>query len=191
MFAQGAFEIGWEKVTFVNVAANFAHPTSFAVLGFFGWLRFGLDVLLVIVVGHRGLVGKHLGIEHIGNEHRVRTEVDALGDATGQVGVGVLWDVKYMVDGTVFGFAVGKLVHLAPRLEAEMLKDEHWCLSGQHTDVEHTGILNEIMGVVALVDRHGNLQGVACDLDHRVYDTAVVDVVVIGGQHVETVADIE
>ena len=47
------------------------------------------------------------------------------------------------------------------------------------------------MGVVALVDRHSNLQGVARDLDHRVDDAAVVDVVVIGGQHIEAVTNVE
>ena len=65
-----------------------------------------------------------------------------------------------------------------------MLEDLHRCLSGQHADVKHAGVLDEVVGLVALVDRHRHLQGVARDLDHRVHDAAVVDVVVIGGQHV-------
>jgi hypothetical protein len=52
MFAQRAFEIGWEGVSFVDVAAHLAHPTAFAVLGFLGWLRFGFYVFLVVVVCH-------------------------------------------------------------------------------------------------------------------------------------------
>ena len=47
------------------------------------------------------------------------------------------------------------------------------------------------MGVVALVDRHRHLQRVASDLNHRVHNAAVVDVVVVGGQHVKAVTDIE
>ena len=83
MFTQRAFEIGWEGVTLIYIAANLANPTAFAVFGLFSWLRFGLDVLLVVVVGHRGFVGQHLGIENIGNEHGVRAEIDAFSDTAG------------------------------------------------------------------------------------------------------------
>ena len=68
-----------------------------------------------------------------------------------------------------------------------MLEDLHRRLGGQHADVEHTGIFDEVVRVVAFVDRHGNLQRVAGDLNHRVDDAAVVDVVVIGGQDVKPV----
>ena len=157
MFAQWAFEIGWEGVTLIYIAADLADPAAFAVLGFLGWLRFGLDVLLVVVVGHRRLVGQHLGIEHIRYEHGVRTEVDAFGDTAGQIRVGVFRDVEHMVHRTMFSFAIGELVHLAPRLESEMLKDHHGCLGGQHADIEHTRVLDEVVRIVALVDRHSNL----------------------------------
>ena len=157
MFAQRAFEIGWEGITLIYIAADLADPAAFAVLGLLGWLRFGLDVLLIVVVGHRGLVGQHLGIEYICYEHGVRAKVDTLGDTAGQVGIGVFRDVEHMVDGTMFSFAIGELFHLAPRLESEMLKDLHGCLVGQHADIEHTRVLDEVVRIVALVDRHSNL----------------------------------
>ena len=62
-----------------------------------------------------------------------------------------------MVDGTMFSLTVSKLVHLASRLESEMLKDLHGCLGGQHADIEHTRVLDEVVRIVALVDRHSNL----------------------------------
>ena len=61
----------------------------------------------------------------------------------------------------------------------------------QQADVEDAGILNEVMRVVALVNSHGNPQGVAGDLNHRVHDAAVVDVVVVGSQDVKTVTYVE
>ena len=76
-------------------------------------------------------------------------------------------------------------------MEAEVLKDFHRCLGGQHADIEHAGILDEVMGVVALVDRHGYLERVARDLDQSVHNATVVNVVIIGGQHIEAVADVE
>ena len=118
-------------------------------------------------------------------------KVDALGDAAGQIGVGVLRDVKHMVDGTVFGLTVGEFVYLAPRLEAEVFEDKHRRFSSQHADIEHTRVFDEVVRVVSLVDRHGDLQRVAGDLNHRVYDAAVVDVVVIGGQHIKAVTNFE
>ena len=191
MFAQWAFDFVGEEIALVDIAAHLAHPAAFAVLGFLSGLRFGLDILLVIVVGHGGFVGKHLSIQHIGDEHGVRAEIDALGDTAGQIGVGVFRDVEHMVDGTVFALAVGEFVHLSARLEPKMLKDLHRSLGGQHADVEDAGILDEVMRVVALVNSHGNPQGVAGDLNHRGHDAAVVDIVVIGGQDVKTVTDIK
>ena len=181
VFAQWAFDVVGEEIALVNIAAHFAHPAAFAVLGLLGRLRFGFDVLLVIVVSDGGLVGKHLGIQHISDKHCVCAEVDVLGDTTGQIGVGVFRDVEHVVHGAVFSLTVGEFVHLASRLEPEMLKDLHWCFGGQHADIEHTGILDEVVGVVALVDCHRNAQRVAGDLNHRVHNAAVVDVVVIGG----------
>ena len=191
MFAQRAFEIGWEGFSFIDIATHLAHPATFAVLRLLCGLGFGLDVLLIIVVGHAGLVGQHLGIKHVGDEHGMRAEVDALGNTASQKGISVFRDVEHMVDGTVFRLAVCKFVHLASRLEAEVLEDLHWRLGSQHADVEHAGVLDEVVGVVALVDRHCDLQGVARDLYHRVDDAAVVDVVVVGGQHIKAVADVE
>ena len=191
VFTQRAFEIGWEGVTFVDIAADLADPATFAVFGFLGRLWFGFYVLLIVVVSHGRLVGKNLGIEHIGDKHRMCAKVDALGDATGQIGVGVFRDIEHMVDGSVFCLAVSEFVHLTSRLETEVFEDLHRGLRGQHRDVEHAGILDKVVGIVALVDRHSNLQGVARDLDHRVDDAAVVDVVVIGGQHIEAVTNVE
>ena len=76
-------------------------------------------------------------------------------------------------------------------LEPEVLEDLHRGLGGQHVDVEHARVLDELVRVVRLVHRHGNLQRIAGDLDHRVHDAAVVDVVVVGGQDVKPVTDVE
>ena len=191
MFAQRAFEIGWEGITFVNKATDLANPATFSVLWLLLLLWFGLYVVLVIVVCQGWLVRQHLGIEDICDKHRMRAKVDALGDAAGQIGVGVLRDVKHMVDGTVFGLTVGEFVHLAPRLEAEVFKDEHGRFGGQHADIEHTRVFDEVMCVVSFVDRHGDLQRVARDLNHRIDDAAIIDIVVIGRQDIETVTDIK
>ena len=112
VFAQWTLDIVGEEVALIDVAAHLADPAAFAVLGLFGGLGLGFDIPLVIVVSHRGFVGKHLGVQHIGDEHGVCAEIDALGDTAGQIGVGVLGDVEYMVHGTVFGFTVGEFVHL-------------------------------------------------------------------------------
>ena len=93
VFAQRAFDVVGKEVALVDVAANLAHPTTFAVLGFLDGLRLGFDVLLVVVVGDRGLVGKHCCIKYVSDKHGVRAEVNALVDTTCQIGVGVFRDV--------------------------------------------------------------------------------------------------
>ena len=72
-----------------------------------------------------------------------------------------------------------------------MLKDTHWRIGSQHGHIEHAGIFDKVVRVVTLVDRHGNLQGVARDLNHRVHDATVVDIVVIGGQDIKAVTYVE
>ena len=112
MFAKRAFEIVGEEIAFINVTANLAFPAAFAIFRLVrGNLWLGFDVVLVIVVGHRWLVGKQLGIQHIGDEHGVRAEVDAFADTASQIGVGVFGDVKHMVHGSMFGLAIGEFVH--------------------------------------------------------------------------------
>ena len=154
MFAQRAFEIGWEGITFVNKATDLANPATFAIFRLLLRLWFGLYVVLVIVVCQGRLVRQHLGIKDVSDEHCMCAKVNAFGDAAGQIGVGVLRDVKHMVDSTVLGLAVGEFVHLAPALEPEMLKNFHRRFSGQHRDIEHTRVLDEVMRIVSLVDRH-------------------------------------
>ena len=192
MFAEWTHKIVRQEVAFVDIATNLALPAAFAVFGLLGLrLRLGLDVLLIVIVSQRRLVGKHLGIQHIGDEHGVSAEIDTLVDTTSQICIGILRNVKHMVHGAVFRLAVGELVHLAPTLEPEMLKDLHRGLGGQHRNVKHARILDEVMRVVALVDRHSDLQGIAGDLRHRVHDAAVVNVVVVGSQDIESVTYVE
>ena len=192
VFAKRTFKIVGEFVALVNVAAHLAHPATFAVLGViiidFG---LGLDMPLVIVVGHGRLVGKHLGIKHFGDEHGVSAEINALADTASQIGVGVFRDVKDLVHSTMFGFASGEFVRRATRLEAEMLEDEHRRLGGQHRNVEDARRFDEFVRIVSLVDRNDDLQRRTGDLQHRVHDAAVVDAIVAGGQDVKSITDVE
>ena len=81
VFAQWAFDVVGEEIALVNIAAHLAFPAAFAIAGLLG-LGFGLDVVLIIIVGQRRLVGQHLSVEHITDKHGVCPEVDAFVDAT-------------------------------------------------------------------------------------------------------------
>ena len=130
MFTQWTFEIGWKDVTFIDIAAHLAHPATFAVFGFLLRLWLGFYVVLVIIVGHRRLVGKHLCVKHISDKHGMCAEVDALGDTTSQISIGVFRNEEHMVNCAMLSLAISEFVHLAPRLEAEVkgapIREEDW-----------------------------------------------------------------
>ena len=52
VFAERTFDVVGEEIALIDITAYLAHPAAFAILGLLGDLRFGLDVLLVIVVGY-------------------------------------------------------------------------------------------------------------------------------------------
>lgn len=47
VFAKGTDEVAGERIALIDVSTNLAHPTLFLCR-----LRFGLDVGLIVVVGH-------------------------------------------------------------------------------------------------------------------------------------------
>ena len=85
----------------------------------------------------------------------------------------------------------GELVSGAAALETVVL--EHGEGSGhiQAVDVHHAGLLDDVVGVVGLVDGDSHPVGGVGDLRHGVDDQAVVLGAVIGGDHIQAIADVE
>ena len=85
----------------------------------------------------------------------------------------------------------GELVSRAPALETKVLENRERCVHRQAVDVHHTGLLDGIVGIVGLVDGHSHPVGFRSELGDRVDDQSVVLLAVVGGDHVQAIADLE
>ena len=88
------------------------------------------------------------------------------------------------------GGAIGELIHVTAALEAEGLEDLEGGLHGEAVDVHDTRLFDDVVGVVGLIDGHGDLVGVVGHLGDGIDDEAVVLLAVVAGHHVEAVAQL-
>ena len=84
-----------------------------------------------------------------------------------------------------------KLVGGAAALEAVALENVEGSGDIQAVDIHHAGLLDHMVGVVGLVDGDRHPVGGVSDLGHGVDDEAVVLGAVVGGDHIQAVADVE
>ena len=185
MLAEGADEILGERIAFIDVAADLADVSLFA-LGF--GLR--LHVVLIIGVGHGLLVGKHSRFRYGADEHTVRVEIDVLFNLEGHERVDISGEEYETVVGTERR-AILELIGVSAADEAERFKYLEGRFRGQAVDVHDPGLLDYVVRIVGFVDGNGNAIGGVGDLRNRVDDETVVLLAVVGGNDVETVADIE
>ena len=109
----------------------------------------------------------------------------------GKDGVGILRNIADAVRHAVVVRNVGKLIHIASALEAEMLEDRIRRVLCQDRDIELPCLHDHITGVVLFDDRDRDLLRIAGrDLAGGVDDAAVVLAIDACGQHLDTVAEL-
>ena len=94
MLAERTDEVGRQRFSFVNVAADLAAPALFAALRRFGP---GFDMSVIIGVGHCRLGRERPAVGHLCEEELVRAEVGYALHLAGQVCGGVRGQVKQPV----------------------------------------------------------------------------------------------
>ena len=85
----------------------------------------------------------------------------------------------------------GEFVYLTAALEAEVLEYLEGSFHGEAVDVHDTGLLDDMVGIVFLVDVDSHAIRLISELDHGVDDETVVLLAVVGGNDIEAVADAE
>ena len=118
MLAQRADEIGRQLLTLIDVAADLADPAF--LLGERGRLR--LDVFKVVAVGHGRDVRQLARLGYVGNEQNMRLKLNGLDNLAGQERLRAGGDIADAIDGARGRLRVGKLVDIAPGLEAVVLE---------------------------------------------------------------------
>ena len=168
VLAQGADQVVGQGFSLIDPAADLADKTLLAC-----GIRCGLDVALVIGVGHGLLVGDHPCFGHRANEHSVGAQVHIAFHLQAHKGVDMPREEAQTVIGPELVDPL-KFIRAAAALEAKIL--EHAKRRGhiQAVDVHDAGLLDNVMGVVLLVDTHGNPVGAAGHLRNGVDDQAVV-----------------
>jgi len=116
MLTERADEILGQDITLVNVAADLADVALFA-LG----LGLGLDVFVVVAVGHRFCVIDNARFGDRADEHSVGIKIDILLNLEGHKGVDISGQEHQAVVGTE-RLAICEFVHVSAALETEHLK---------------------------------------------------------------------
>ena len=93
--------------------------------------------------------------------------------------------------GGPLGHLTAELVRVPATLEAEVLEQGEGGGLGQAVDVHQARGLNDVVGVVALVDGYTHLGGGAGQLADGVDNETVVFLAVVAGDDIQAVADAE
>ena len=185
MIAKRAYKILRQLVPFINVAAHLAHPALFA-LG----LGLGLYVLLVVGVGHGLHMGDHPGLGYRADEHAVGVQVHILLHLQRHEGVDELGQKRQPIV-RAQNLLARELVRRAAGLEAEVLENREGRVLGQTVDVHDPCLLDNVMGIVVLVDAHRNAVGGVGHLGHGVDNQAIVLFAVAAGDDVQAIANVK
>jgi hypothetical protein len=185
VFAKRTNEILGEFLSLVNIAANLANVSFFA-LGFGA----GLNVLLVVCVGHCFFIRKNLCLGNGANEHPVRVDINVFFHLERNEGV----DITRKNDKTVFGAvggAIGKLVNGPAANKAKCLEHLKRRLGSETVDVHFARLLDDVVGIVLFVDGNRYAHGRVGKLGNGVNNETVILFAIVAGDNVKTVADAE
>ena len=185
VLAEGADEVLGELVALVDVTADLADVALLAVR--FG---LGLNVCVVIDVGHGLLIREDSRLAYRADEHSVCVKVNVLLDLERHKGI----DISGKHNETVIraqGSAIRELINVSSADKSERLEYAEGSLNRQTVDVHLAAHLDNVVRIVLLVDGDRNSVGHIGDLSYGVHDKSVVLLTVVGCDHVESVADVE
>ena len=185
VLAQGADDVIRQGFAFVHPTTNLADVALLA-LG----LGLGLDAVLIVGVGHGGLVRNHPCLGDGADEHAVGVQIHIALHLQAHEGVDVAGQEPQAIVAAQH-IDAGELVHRPAALETEVLEHREGSGGVQAVDVHHTGLLDDVVGVVLLVDGYGNPVGGVGHLRNGVDNQAVVLGAIIGGHHIQAVANVE
>ena len=123
MLAYRADEVLGQFLPNILVATDNATPYSLAISGLSHRLGLRLDMLLVVIIGGRGHVRKHLHFGDRANKEEMGAEIDNLLHLDGEEGVGAARHSQRAVADTAAFLEVGELIDLASALETEVLEE--------------------------------------------------------------------
>ena len=117
----------------------------------------------------------------------MRLKLNGLDNLAGQERLRAGGDVADAIDGARGRLRVGKLVDIAPGLEAVVLEHGKRRVLRENGDIEHAGLFDHIAGVVCLVDGDADALGRVGLLHDGVDDAAVVLFSVACGENIQPI----
>ena len=191
VLADRADEVGGQFLALVLIAADDAAPDGLALGSHAHRLGFRFDMFLIIGVGGRRHVRQRFHLHHLADEDGVGAHVHDLHHVGGDEGVGAPCDCQRAVGGPTAVGKIRELVHLASRLEPEVLEQSEVGLFADDGGRKVPGLLDHIVGKVFFIDRDGDAVGLGGHLHHRIGDAAVVAAIPAGRHHKQSVLDAE
>ena len=156
-----------------SIAADLA---DVALLAFGLGLR--LDVVLIVGVSHRLLLGDDARLNDGADEHSVRSQVNVIFNLEREERIDVLREEpKSVVRPHLLN--ARKLVGRSSRLETEVLENGERRIGRQAVDVHYARLLDDVVRIVVLVDGDRDPVGRVRHLRNGIDDEAVVLLAVV------------
>lgn len=174
-----------EGIALINITADFAYKALLALS-----LRLGLNIILIVGVGHCLLIVDYSCLGDAADEHSVSIEVNVGFNLKRHKGVDVIIKENEAVI-TAADLSILEFIRVSSADKAKLLKNPEGCFNIEAVDVHFLCLRNYVVGVVCLVDCYGNSVGTACKLRNGVYDKAVILFAVVAGDNVKAVANVE
>ena len=89
------------------------------------------------------------------------------------------------------GLPIRKLIHRSAALEAKALEHLKGRFLRQTVDIHNTGLLDHMMRVIGLVDRHSDPVRCIGHLGHGIDNKTIILLTVIGSHYIQTIANVE
>ena len=180
MLAQGAGKIVGQLFSFVLVSADSADPDRLADGPFAGRFRFRLNIVQVVIIRRGGRVVENVHIDDFRNKEGVGSEVDLAYDFRGNIGVGPFRNGERSVGRAFDAREIGEFIDVPARLKAKPLKERKIGAFADNRRGKPFRFRDEVVRVVELIDRDGNLVRFRRNLPDRIDDTAAVPAVFLG-----------
>ena len=184
VLAQRTDEVIRQGISFIDVSAHLADKTFASFC-----LRFWLDVVLIVGVGHRRCAVDDAGFGYGTDKHAMGSQILVVFHFQREEGVDVLRQEDQSVIGTQDLLFILKLIRISSGLETELLEHLERCIRIETVDIHDAGLLNDVMRIIGLIDGNHDPERIVGQLNNRVDDQTVVFLAVIGCDHIESVAD--
>lgn len=139
-------------------------------------------------IGTRYSLAQDFTLSHFTHEQRMAAQILLGKHLAGEHGIGILVYIIQAITAACNLRKFRKLVGIPTGLHTKMANGLKGYILRKHAHIEDAGIFDHLPGQIPLLDRNGQLGGVAAYLEAGIGNAAVILFLIPGGQYKQAVA---